>query len=191
MSFAPVAKPGPSMDMSKTEQQSQDAAPAKAGARKDWELFWRIIAGLMLLVIAWVVWVLYQITPRSVVTPLAYASKIRPIANMPAASEMAPTIAPADTGAPPALPPAAEAAAPEPEKDQGQAAVQSGQSTADAQTKTGENMQDRIKPDGLRLATEISAPPTGNPRVPQAQVNKPGGAAVDPAARGGAEKDRP
>ena len=54
--------------MSQTKRQERAGAPAESRARKDWEWFWRIVAGLMLLVIAWVVWVLYQITPRSVVT---------------------------------------------------------------------------------------------------------------------------
>ncbi len=71
--------------MSQTTQQ-QGAVAGSPRPRKDWELFWRIIAGLMLLIIAWALWVLYQITPRSVVTPLAYANPIRSIGTHQAAS---------------------------------------------------------------------------------------------------------
>ena len=130
------------MEMSQTKQQEQGAAQAKPKARKDWELFWRIIAGLMLAVIAWVVWVLYQITPRSVVTPLAYQTQVRPIAT---------TL----DGAATAVPPPAAA-------DQGQPAAIPGahQASAEAQAAAQEQMQEqKIKGDGLRLATELSMPP--------------------------------
>jgi hypothetical protein len=41
-------------------------------AQRGPEWFWRILAGLMLVVIGWMGWVAYQITPASVVTPAAY-----------------------------------------------------------------------------------------------------------------------
>lgn len=83
--------------MSETAQQEQGAAPAKPRTRKDWELFWRIIAVLMLLVIAWAGWVSYQIMPRSVVTPLAYSKQVRPIGRQPSVTVADP--APADVPA--------------------------------------------------------------------------------------------
>jgi len=86
MALVFAAKPGLSTDMNQTTQQEQVADPAKPRARRHWEWFWRVIAGLMLLIIAWVAWVLYQITPRSVVTPLAYANQIRPIVAQPPAA---------------------------------------------------------------------------------------------------------
>ena len=86
MALVLATKPGLSIDMNQTTQQEQGAVPAKPRTRRDWEWFWRIIAGLMLLVIAWVAWVLYQITPRSVVTPLAYADQVRPIGTQPSAA---------------------------------------------------------------------------------------------------------
>jgi hypothetical protein len=45
--------------------ETAPAAPAR-------EWFWRILAGLMLLMAAWVAWVAYQIMPASLVTPAAY-----------------------------------------------------------------------------------------------------------------------
>ena len=45
--------------------ESAPAAPAR-------EWFWRVLAGLMLLMAAWVAWVAYQIMPASVATPAAY-----------------------------------------------------------------------------------------------------------------------
>ncbi len=44
--------------------------PAPAAPAREW--FWRVLAGLMLLMAAWVAWVAYQIMPASVVTPAAY-----------------------------------------------------------------------------------------------------------------------
>lgn len=160
--------------MNQTTQQEQVAAPAKPRARRDWEWFWRIIAGLMLLVIAWVAWVLYQITPRSVVTPLAYANQIRPIvAPQPAAGATTPA-APADLA-----------------MGIAQAAARAGahQSSADVQAAAMEKKEEQIKGEGLRLATEISKPPTEKQGIPQTPEGKAGGAI--PAATGAAGKDRP
>ena len=88
--------------MNQTNQREPGSAAAESGARKGWELFWRTIAGLILLVIAWVAWVAYQIMPRPIVTPLAYASPVRPISMQPAAptAEAAPAAAQAAAGDP-------------------------------------------------------------------------------------------
>ena len=169
--------------MSQTKQQEQGAAEVKPSPRRHWEMFWRIIAGLMLLVIAWVVWVLYQITPRSVVTPLAYANKVRPIG-----AQQPPAGAPAIV---PAAPPSAAAAA---AADQAQAAARSGahQSSAEVQAAAREPEQEqKIKGEGLRLATELSMPPAEKPSIPKAREEKSGGAPAVPAATGAAGKDRP
>lgn len=168
--------------MSQTKQQEQGAAPATPKARKDWELFWRIVAGLMLLVIAWMLWVLYQITPRSVVTPLAYTGKIKSgDTQQPAA--MAPVgVVPA------APPPVTEPTAADRAMASAQEAVRSGahQASADVQAAAMDDKPDALKPElakgeGLRLATEIAVPPAG----------KPESATAVPAASGAAGKDRP
>jgi hypothetical protein len=86
--------------MSQTKQQEQGAAPAKPRVRKDWELFWRIIAGLMVVIIGWIVWVLYQITPRSVVTPLVYESQVKPLVSHPSATGAVAPAAPVGAVAP-------------------------------------------------------------------------------------------
>jgi hypothetical protein len=167
--------------MSQTMQQEQGAAPAKPGARKDWELFWRIIAGLMLLVIAWVIWVLYQITPRSVVTPLAYANQVRPIGTQQSATGAA------------APQPAPEAAAADLAMDLAQAAARSGahQASADVQAAALEKKQEQIRGEGLRLATEISTPLAEKHKISKTQEGKPDGAPAVPAATGAAGKDQP
>jgi len=149
--------------MSRTTQQEQAAAPAKPKARRDWELFWRIIAGLMLLVIAWVAWVLYQITPRSVVTPLAYASQIKPVDAQPAAAATVPA------GVAPSAPqPSPEPAAADRAMALAQEAARSGahQASADIQAAAMHDKAEALKPElakgeGLRLATEIAVPPAG------------------------------
>ena len=183
-----TAKLGLGSDMSQTKQQ-QGAAAANPRARKDWEMFWRIIAGLMLLVIAWIAWVLYQITPRSVVTPLAYASQIRPIGTAePAIGTVAPTTPPPALTAP-APQPAAEPTAADLAMDQAQAAVRAGahQASADVQAAALENTEQQIKRAGLRLATELSTPLAEKQRSLKKQEGKPDAA----PAKGAAGKDRP
>ena len=162
--------------MSQTKQQEQGAAAAKPGARRDWEWFWRIIAGLMLVVIAWVVWVLYQISPRSVVTPLAYSNQARPLGAVQPAAD-----APAA--------PVQEAVAPPPQEAGAAAADRTSdaahQASADAQASAPEKKEEPVK--GLRLATELSTLPADKPRTLKAEEGKPGGGAALPAAK----KDRP
>jgi len=174
--------------MSETTQQKGTAA-TNPRARKDWELFWRVVAGLMLLVIAWVVWVLYQITPRSVVTPLAYANQIRPIGNrQPAIGALAPaTQQPPLTS--PAPQPAAVATAADVAMDQAQAAMRAGahQASADVQAAAAEMTEQKIQGAGLRLATEISTPLAEKQGILKTQEGKPGAAPATDAAG----KDRP
>ncbi len=157
--------------MSQTKQQEQGVATAKPRVRKDWELFWRIIAGLILLVIAWVAWVAYQIMPRSVVTPLAYATQVKPIGSKPAGTSPeapAATAPPAASVVPAAPPPAADAAAP-------------------AQAAAADTKEELNRQEGLRLATEITLPPAEK----QGMGTEAGGAAAVPAAAGAAAKARP
>ena len=158
--------------MHQTKQQEAGDDSGMPGARKHWELFWRILAGLMLIVIAWVAWVMYQITPRSVVTPLAYESGTKPVGTPPA---------PAGVTLPPA-PSAAQAAAVM-AMDQAQAALRAGahQSSADVQVAAMERgaqevrAEDPPKREGLKLSTEISAPPAAEKKIPEKREGKPGG----------------
>lgn len=173
--------------------QQQVAAAVKPKARKDWELFWRIVAGLMLLIIAWVVWVLYQITPRQVATPLAYASQIKPIGNQPTAAAPAP-----EASATLTTQPAAEAAGADRAMALAQEAARSGahQASADVQAAALGNKAEALLPalatgEGLRLATEISVPPAGKHKTSMNQEGKPEGAPAAPAAAGAAGKARP
>jgi len=167
--------------MSATTQE-QGGAPVKP-ARRDWELFWRIVAGLMLLVIGWVVWVLYQISPRSVVTPLAYAGQVRPISTPSPAS-----VAPAPAVEVVAKPTEADRA-----MDAAQAAAKSGahQASADGQATALEIKSLPVAVEGLKLATEISMPPVQKPANPKTQDGKPAGAPANSTGAGTAGKDRP
>ena len=163
--------------MSQTNQQEQRSAPSKPGARRDLELFWRIIAGLMLIVIAWVVWVIYQIAPRSVATPLAYEvgaksmGKLQTATGPGATGALLPAPPAAVQAAAPGLPPAPAApAATDLAMDSAQAALRAGahQSSADVQAaalETGRQSvrePERVMMDGLRLSTEIASPPAAN-----------------------------
>ncbi len=174
--------------MSQTKQQ-QVAAAGSPRPRKDWELFWRIIAGLMLLVIAWVLWVLYQITPRSVVTPLAYANPIRSIGTHRAATGAAAPANPTPAVPPPAPQPAAQAPAADAAVDQVPAAVPAGahQTAADVQATAPEKTQPPMLGVGLRLATEISTPVAGKP----GSLNTPEGRSGGAPAADAVGKQRP
>jgi hypothetical protein len=162
--------------------QEQGGAPAKP-VRRDWELFWRIVAGLMLLVIGWMVWVLYQISPRSVVTPLAYATQVRPIGTQAPASA-APAVA-VDTAAKPTEADQAMEAA--------QAAARAGahQASADGQAAAGENKPQAIGAQGLKLATEISTPLAQKPANPKTQEGRTAGAPASTTGAAAAGKNRP
>ena len=187
-----AAKPGLFIDMSQTKQQEQGAA-AEPEARKHWEWFWRIVAGLMLVVIAWVVWVLYQITPRSVVTPLAYASQVRPIgATQPPAAAVIPAAPAQDAAVAPVAQPGTAGAAAGAATDTAAAVTQSGVRavSADAQSGSTERKEEPVKAQGLRLARELSAPPADKPGIAKTGDGRPGGAGAVPAA-GAARKDRP
>ena len=191
-----AATPGLSIDMSKTNQQPQGAAPVKAKPRKDWELFWRIIAGLMIVVIAWIIWVLYQITPRSVVTPLVYESQVKRGGTQQSetgAAAASPQLAPAKSagqqaaGAPPLPQPTPDATAAALLMDQAQAAMRSGahQSSADVQAAA---LEQRIEPnrgERLKLSTEITTPLVEKKSVPKQQKARPDGVPPVPATTAG------
>lgn len=171
--------------MSQTKQQERAAAPAAPRARKDWEWFWRIVAALMLLVIAWVVWVLYQITPRSVVTPLAYATRIRPIGGMPQSASAAATL-------PPPVPkPAPETTVADLAMDAAQAAARSGAHQASADIQAVVVGREPIPGEGLKLATEISTPPSEVQKIEQTPLGEPEDPAAPSATKGAGGKARP
>jgi hypothetical protein len=180
--------------MSQSDQQGRGAAPVTPKGHRQWEMFWRIIAGLMLLTIAWVAWVLYQISPRSVVTPLAYESPVKPAAPEPipagTAAQTA-TAAPATAQAaavPPQARPEVEAAALL--MDQTQAALRAGahQPSADVQAAAAAGTDASAREGGLRLATEIHHMPLDEK---QEKAKTQEGAAPLPAAAGAAGKARP
>jgi len=191
--------------MSQTKQLQQEAAAGSPRPREDWELFWRIIAGLMVLVIAWILWVLYQVTPRSVVTPLAYANRIRPIGRQqPASGAAAPALAPPTDVAPvspsaaaatasSALPPAATAT--EAATDKAQQAVAAGaqQPSADVRPPAAEKTEQQVQEVGLRLATEISTPAAISAPAAEKQgsVKVQEGASGSTPAAGAAGKQQP
>ena len=168
--------------MSQTNQREQGGAATtvRPGARSDWELFWRIVAGLMLVVITWVIWVLYQITPRSVVTPLAFESSAKST-GMPQAATggSAADASPSPLSPAPAVrsPRAAETAAAGLTMDQAQAAAHAGahQPSADVQAvPSGQGPEkaaekEPLKREGLKLSTEIATPLAEKKRIPGKQ----------------------
>jgi hypothetical protein len=165
----------------------------------------------MLLIIAWTLWVLYQITPRSVVTPLAYANPIRsigthqaadtaaaaataqPVVTPPAPASAQPEVTPP---APATAQPAAASPAPDAEAtpadaamDRAQAAARAGahQASADVRASSPEKTEQPIPGVGLRLATEISTPIAAKP----GSLKTPGGGSGGAQAADAAGKQRP
>jgi len=156
--------------------QATDQTPPRA--RKDLELFWRIVAGLMLMVIGWAAWVAYQITPRSLVTPLAYAG---PKAAAPATTR-------GSQGAEqPAIPPADEAVAPLGAKEGAQAAAGLGAQKAEPAATAGaiahKPASQAMQDDGLKMATKISTLPGEKAENPSLSDNNTTGS-VTAAATG-------
>jgi hypothetical protein len=187
--------------MSQTKQQQLEAGADSPGRRRDGELFWRIIAALMVLVIAWVLWVLYQITPRSVVTPRAYANRTRPIRTQwPASGAAGPAATPAAIASPgPASATATAATAPPAATssalphaaagavvNKAQEAASSGapQTSAEVQASAMKQTQQQTQGTGvgLRLATEITTPAA----VSAPAAGKPGRVIIQRGASGGA-----
>lgn len=163
--------------MSQSKQQEQGAAPSAASVPKKWELFWRMIAGLMLMIIAWTAWVLYQIMPRSVATPLAYEFQVKPV-GIPATG--AAGTAPQSTAAPAAVPQEAAAAVPQPAPgearaapaiDAAQAGARSGahQSSADVQAAASReaHQDEQFSRERLKLSTEITTPLLERKSIPK------------------------
>jgi len=186
MTLVLAAKPGLNIDMNHTNQQEKGNAPTIPTVRKDWELFWRIIAGLMVVIIGWIGWVLYQITPRSVVTPLVYESQVKPLGTQQSAADAvsavaslppaAATPAAQEGAAAVAVPqPASEAAAAALAMDQAQAGARDGahQSSADVQAAALEMREEQLKREQqlrrerLKLSTEITTPLVERRRIPK------------------------
>jgi MSHA biogenesis protein MshN len=119
---------------------SQHAHPVTSRALAS-DFFWRAMAMAMLFAVGWVAWVVWQLTPRPVVTELAYqASPAKAAPATSAAPDPAPPsqVPVAPLPAPPAASPASPAPAPK---------------VAEALRKGGKPSFDM-----LRLATELTTP---------------------------------
>ena len=135
------------------------AVPARTLAS---DFFWRTMAMLMLFAVGWVAWLVWQLTPRPIVTDLVYQSS-RGTAPAPARSSR-PDSAPAPQSAAPqsapVLPAASASAAAQPPLPQ---------------------RSEKINVDMLRLATELTTPIPQ--RSPRASSSRSGSKAPVAAAR--------
>jgi MSHA biogenesis protein MshN len=148
----------PAADPASAGSLAQQARPVRARSVGS-NLFWRVMAGVMAVVVAWVIWVLWQIMPSSVATDLAYQSLAKARSAPPAAASApaAPTsdaqqaaVAPQQAAGPaPAAPVAVPAAAP---------------ATASAVPSPVPKTRPMI--DMLHLATEMATPIPGTKAVP-------------------------
>jgi len=137
-----------------------------AGKRDFGEAFWRIMAGLMVVVVVWIGWLLWQITPKPVVTELAYQARGPIRSEAPAVVARVEAPAPQSAAAPTAPPTPVAAPADKP------AAAEPSRSEAVAPPPViAAKLQDPVKIDMLRLATEITTPiPARRPRAAPARA---------------------
>ena len=142
------AAPGPAVpagtDSGNLAQQVRPVRPSAIGSN----LFWRVMGFVMLVVVAWVIWVMWQIMPRPVVNDLAYQwfakARTPPQPTPGTVPATAPVSAPANAAAP--QPPVT--AAPQP-------------AVAVAPAARPAALPESAKIDMLRLATELLAPVSG------------------------------
>ena len=142
-------------------------------------LFWRVMGSVMLLVVAWVIWVMWQIMPRPVVTDLAYQwlAKARTSPQPAAVTAAVPAPATESVPANAAAPPAPAPAAPQP--------VAAGTPPI-AATIAKAAPPESAKVDRLRLATQLLTPissRSARPAPPAGSTDKRTIAAVKPEAR--------
>jgi len=155
--------------MSETKPQEEGTGPIAANAHRQWEWFWRIIAGLIAITIGWVAWVMYQIMPRSVVTPLVYEAQVGQSRAQRSAGGT-PEVAAAQ---PPASAlvsrPAPQATAADVALAQAQAAMRAGahQASADVQAAGIARTEQSERADMLKLSTEITTPLAERPSPPK------------------------
>ncbi len=181
--------------MSNSSGQKQGTAPAGRGAH--WELFWRIIAGLMLITICWIAWVLYQIMPRSVVTPLAFETQAKAITAAGAGTSPATPAQQAGAAAAPDASAARASSQSVPDTvaamramEEVQAALRAGahQSSADVQAAALPKAEEAVLGERLKLSTEITTPLAE--RIPGKEDHS-GAAPRAATAAGAAGKARP
>lgn len=117
------------------------------------EWFWRTLALLMFIALAWVSWVAYQVWPRPIATDLAYQSaeeaRVRQaLAQTPRAKAPEPAPGESSSPAPPAAAPVAEPVRPAP----------AAEPSAAVPASTPEQPGAPTPPDMLRLAQSIETP---------------------------------
>ena len=130
---------------------TQELRPVQA--RKDWRrVMWELIVGLAIGA-GWAVWVTYQISPRSVVTDLAFQSQAK---RLQAAAGL-PAPAAAQTQEPPAAPIAAPAQIAAPQLAPA-AAISEPAAIAVVPVLPATKVTELVNADMLKLATEIATP---------------------------------
>lgn len=124
---------------------AQQLRPVKRGMVTEW--FWYAMAVLMLLAVAWIIWLAWQLNPRPVVTELAFQSP--------------------NASAPPAAPKAAAAPAPANPKSSvdTQTAAQLAAPAAPQPKPAAAPAEPGAKVDMLKLATELGTPVHEKPRA--------------------------
>jgi MSHA biogenesis protein MshN len=145
------------------------AVPARTLAS---DFFWRTMAMLMLFAVAWVAWLVWQLTPHPVVTELVYQSSRAKTSAPAVAASSRPDSAPAPQSAPPQ---------PAPTLPAGSASAGSAAAQAPLPQRS-----EKINVDMLRLATELTTPiPQRSPRTSSSRSgsNAPIGAAKTVSAQ--------
>ena len=167
------APPGPAAPVGPVSSRlAQQVRPVKSSAVGS-NLLWRVMGISMAVVIAWIIWVLWQIMPRPVVTDLAYSlfGKARTSPQPVVATVPGHAPAPVPVAAPPALVPAAP------------------QPVAVAPAAAGfPALPESAKIDMLRLATELLTPIRSRSARPAPPAKSPDKQTVAAAPEAPAEK---
>lgn len=123
------------------------------------EWFWRFLALVMLVVVAWVVWIAYQLNPTPLATPAAFeaAARARAAQSSPAPAAAASLSIPTAEGSPAA----AEAGSSQPTASPASASV--------SQPVTAAAKEAPVQVEKLKLSDTLTTPPQDAKATPSAK----------------------
>lgn len=142
-------------------------------ARGGHEWFWRTLAVLVLISVAWVGWVAYQLQPRSIVTPLALKAAKGQIAAEPAPAPVAEAPKPAPVAEAPKPAPVVEAPKPAPVAEKPKPAAETFKLARTIETPIGEPRAEPVmKPKSEMKAAKLKPEAVQPPPAAKVVVDK-------------------
>lgn len=155
---------------------TQSLQPVR-GSRIGSDLFWWILAAMMLVMVSWLGWVMWQMMPKSIVTERALQTVIRPVPPVSVAEAPKPAISTADAQSTPADSNAKPVIAPSPVQTQSPSVDP--KPSMPAASAPVVNAEKPSRQDIFKFATEISTPIPAR----RAKVTEGGGRAVAEVAK--------